>query len=278
MANGEQFEQIVRRFRRVTGQDIRKGVLGDANGVIYEPGRPGYVRVRFPAPDGYTKYTVVRMRGTVEMEPGAAVTVGYDEDEELAVVSIDFAGQVQQGRNPLIVNSAANTSALSGVLSQSQIATMMSHPTEPASTDVVVRAWVYIRNGVFHVFTGERVALDSYIPTTPGQHRIAALFLRPDDTVEVKASTAKATTIPLGLNDVQTCLTAASTNSAPVWCWRLVYGQTTIADADSWLDMRQFINIPGDTGAIDAALGAISVIDADGNFIQDANGLILAGE
>jgi len=235
--------ELKQRIEKRLRLNVERAVLGDENGRIDEPGRPGYVRVRRQTSEGLGKYEVVRERGVFVRTPGAAVKVGLDSDGELAVIEGDFAGQLAQGANPLL-NNTANTDIYQWV-GQSQITTLYSHALTTAttlSTSVAVRAWIYVRNNTLQRFPGAQVSLSSYIPAS-GLHRIAVVFVTVDNSTEVVSSTTKNTLDPLGLTDVQECLDARSPGSYPVWAWKLADAQTSITENDKYLDVRGIINV-----------------------------------
>lgn len=242
-------------YQRQTGQDVRQGILGDLNGVIYEPGRDGWVRVRFPSnpddPEGrlYTPYTLARVGGVFEMNAGDAVLVNYDQDGELSVTGIDFQGQVAQGRNPLAANPADKQTGYA--VTQDQIMSLRSHAVSTPGTptlEVALRCWVYIRDNVAYWYPGELLDASGEQPAT-NTHRLFGLFVTPDNTSEIVSSTAQSETVDLDLTDVQELLDAASPFAVPAWAWRIRGDASDISGAnydtgDNFLDMRQFINVP----------------------------------
>lgn len=238
-----QTDSLARYIRKRFRLDTYTAVLGDADGVVPENLRPGYVRVRYTTAAGLSLPPVVRMRANLPLNPGLAVIVGYDSQGELAVIEGDFSGMASQGINPLIGNTADPT--IYGYTSQSTIMTLLSHALSlagAASTDVAVRTWIYCLDGIWYYFPGERVALGGYIPAA-GLQCLAGLYLKTDQTIEVFTSTTKNLLDPLGLDDVQEIQASASAGSLPVWFWKLADAQTSITDADSFLDGRQFVNV-----------------------------------
>lgn len=241
MANTETL--IRTNMRRILGLDDRSAVIGDVNGVIYEPGRSGYVRVRYPSSDGYGYPTVVRLAITAQLTPGLPVKVGW-KDGEQQVKALDNkaidAGN-WNGYTGATVNQQTNAVDLN--TSPILISTAFG-AAKPLY--VTLLAFKYVRNGTVHSFGGVSGGIDlsSYIPGSVDQHCVVAIFLTPSDTSEVKSSAAQSTSEPITDSDFQECFTASTDGSLPVAIWRLKHGQTLIADTDKILDWRQWINVP----------------------------------
>lgn len=263
-----QFEQIFRPLRRRLGLETRKGILGDSNGAVYDTTQKGFVWVRLQTgvdsagDPTYGKPFSVRLQAVLDPKPGKSVTLGYDHDNELAVIGADFAGLVQQGYNPLADNAADPRVGTGSPIAQGQLMTLRSEAIATASsnsTDVIVRGFLYVKENTVHVYAGEQVALSSYIPSS-GEHRIAALFFDlANEAIEVVASTAQSQVEPLGEADLQECVTGASAGTIPVWAWKLYGGQTTILNSDTFTDFRQFIN----TNDTNASMSALFAATAD---------------
>ena len=245
------YENVKRRVRRVLNLDTRRAVLGDANGVVYEPGRVGYVRVTYPASDnnstGRTFPTVVRLRVNIDTsDVGKPVIVGYDREGLPAVIDVDFTGSETSGRNPIGDVTTSNPLTNNTVdLNYSPI--LRSQPFGPgAPLYVSVLPFYYVKDGTFHTFNGVDGGIDmsAYLPGVANQWQLAGLFLKTDDTVEVVTSTDQDFSEPLDETDIQECITASSSNSIPIAMWIVRYGQTSIADTDKFFDARQWINVP----------------------------------
>lgn len=240
MPNDPTILQLKRKFARKARLERFSALLGDNNGVIYEPGLPGYVRVRQYGANGQLGAPfAVRSRGVVNMLPNRPVQLGYDETGRLCIVSADFDGIIAQNASPLIDNPADQN--VYAVANQTQIIPLVSSPTNPASLNVRIVSWIYFDgDSVINQFTGSLVDLSSYVPSS-GNHRLAGLFLKYDKTVEVKTSTTKSTSDPISIDDASECYLARSLGSKCCWFWRLHDSQTSITNADSYLDGRQFI-------------------------------------
>lgn len=253
------------RFQRRLNLATSKAVIGDANGVVYDDpiNRKGYYRVRRRTAAGLSTYFVARASGTLQMElyPGAPVILGWEDDEEV-ILKPDVKGQIAAGYDPN-QNNAANR-PLNKWLDTSNIGQLSSTPTSPESLYVVVNSLVYLVGDTFyHYYASEdnngtpkgKVNLTSYIPTA-GNHRLAGLFLTQNNEIAVGASTTQTMDIPVDLSDLQECRDNSPADSIPVAFWYVHDAQTTITQADYFMDGKQIINIPfGFRNNLNKALG-----------------------
>jgi hypothetical protein len=234
------------RLRRKFQLDKRRAFLGDADGLVFEPGQSDRVRIRYAASinnsDGLTYPTTVKFAVNISADWGTPVKVGYDDEAEYAVLGVDTKTIKQQGGNPL--GSVRNNTEGNGYVDLNMAVPLRSQPVgagAPLSVSVV--KWRYVQDGVLHDFPGEQIDLTSSIPAAAGEWGLAGLFLKTDDTVEVVLSTPQSTSEPITDEDMQECLDGKSTGSKPIVCWRLTNGMTRIADTDKWEDWRQWINV-----------------------------------
>lgn len=233
---------LVRKFRRKFNLDKERALLGDASGVIYEPNRKGYVRVRKQAANGlFTAPAVVRLgRAQVNMTPNKAIWLGYDEDDEVTVIGPDFSGQLAQGDNPYSNNMGDRN--LYAYTNQDSIVTLLSHARQPASMTVAVRGFYSISETAVTEFPGGTITLQA--PTYGTQHRLAAIFLKSDMTLEATYGTVQSIVEPLDTSDMTECVLNKTAYAIPIAFWRVYGSQTVVIDTDKWADGRQFINIP----------------------------------
>lgn len=241
MANNITAGRLRSKFKRQTGQEKIRGVIGDKDGVVYHTDDKTKIRVRIYEASGLSNYKVVRCNASVKLTPGAAVYIGYDLDGEYTITQADYEGQIAQGTNPLINNAA--DSNINNFTSQGQFTTGLSFAYETGLTEVGVQPWFFFQNGVIRQFNGARVELSSYIPAS-GLQRLACLFLTPSDTVEVNASTAISLVDVLTIDDDFTeCWQGATPGSIPLSAWRLADNQTEVLGTNKWLDLRGVLNI-----------------------------------
>lgn len=238
--------KLIKQVRKLNLQP-RRAILGDRGGVIDEPGRPGYVRVRYPASpentDALAYPTTVRMNAVVPKKLNKAVLVGYDSDGEIAVINSDFSGSLAAGENPIVNNPADEINAR--YVDQSNITTLRCQPVGPgAPLSVSVLGWPYVDGlGVYHPFIGEQTSVTSYIPAAANEVCLVLVALKTDDTLEITQSTDQNENIPLDSTDIQECIDGLTASSKPIKLYRLVNGMTAILDEHDYMDMRQFINV-----------------------------------
>lgn len=259
------------RLQKKLGFVRRRAFLGDAGGVVFEPGQPDRVRIRYTASpensDGLTYPTTVKFGLNISAQWGTPVIVGYDEDGEYAVLKADSKTIKKQGNNPLAV--VQNNSEANGDIDLNRAIPLRSQPVgaaEPLSVSVI--KWRYVEDGELHDFPGAKLDLTSSIPSTTDEWGLVGLFLKTDDTVEVVLSTPKNVNDPITDDDIQECLDGRSTGAKPIACWRLRNGMTRIADTDKWEDFRQWINVvdssTGSGGVVEiTAVSPLAVDDTD---------------
>lgn len=237
-------------LRRKLGLDRREAVMGDATGLIFAPGRAGHVKVRYitATGDGWPQ-TVRKPRLPTPYTPGTPVWVGYDEDEQLAVLGPRISAQLAAGENPFgndVINDPSG-----GFLDMARVAMLRCEPTPEPSMSVMMHAWMYVVDGDVKLYEGNGdIDLTSFVPTNPGEICLAGVFLDTDtNTEEVLASTPVLATEDLGLADVQEIVTAAAATSMPSKFWRLENGMTEVTEEHDFLDARQWLNVPAMGGS-----------------------------
>ncbi len=278
----DDFTRDRQRIRRKMGLDAIPGLLGDGDGVVYEPGRPGFYRVRIANgvnSDGSPRFTQaapVRLKSGVALAiiPGAGIWLNYDENDELVITGGNSVVQEAQGINQIQQNPLDPYAH--GSTNQAEILTLASSPITPPGTQIYVKPWVVYTNGTLNIFNGTLSPnLASVIPGS-GLHRAAAIGVMSDyQTVEYAVGTIKATTDPLDISDYREAIGSLTSDTTPAWIYRLHDAQTQIMNGDKWLDVRQMINTA--SAAQNAAQSAINNIltDSNGDVLSDGNGDVL---
>lgn len=210
---------------------------------LYDPTIPGNVWILEITSNGYSTKKSVRgpTSSTVAMRAGMPVLLKYDIDHKLAVDKIDFTAVQAAGGNPL-QNNASDGQA-NAFVSTSSITTLICTPTAPPSTNVALFGWKPVIGRTVYDDPGALIALASFIPAA-GLHCVAIVFVMFDfSTVEVFASTAKSTSDPISIADLQEAISQATVGSTAAWVWRLHDGQASIVDADRLMDLRNPWNV-----------------------------------
>lgn len=233
------FNQTRQRIRRTLGLERYRAILGSPAGVVYD--LPGYVHVRYQTIDTTGLKTVVLIGHYVgPMTPGTPVWVGYSVEDELCLLYPDVQGQLANGSNPVLNNPAATVARDDE--NPFTYVPFTCHPTTPPSLSVVVRPWVYIRNGVVYHYAGGQVDLTASKPAA-GNQCLVGIYLKSDNTLETLASTAQSLVTPFDETDLQEVATAASAGSIPGWIWKLTGATTALTDADRLMDARPLISL-----------------------------------
>lgn len=271
--------QLANDFQEMFGLRPRRASLGDINGRIDEPGRPGYVRVRFPVQGGFSEYVTVLNKAGTNKTPGTGVIVGKDVDSgEIAALRLDFQALLSQGTNPTSSNPADPNNTY--FITQMRLVTFVSHPVSSAANSMLVAVQTGTVSDLdadtFTLFPGEQIDLTAYIPGGGGEWCLACLFWEPSgNTIEVFASTPKISPTDLGMDDINECFGLRSTGSLPIWAWQLYNGQTGIAagapadGGDDFMDLRPlfFMLQSGGSGVTDVT--ATSPLASSGGATPD---------
>lgn len=238
--------KLANQFQKRIGIRTEKAILADENGRIWEPGQPGYVRVRRIVAGGFSEYITVRLNIVINPIPGTGVRLGYDADNQLAVIALDFAALESQGTNNETNNPADPNSTY--FVNQQRLTTFVCHPVSSAANSMLVAVQtgdvIDLASDTLTLFPGAQVDLTSYIPSGAGEWCLACLFWKTDNTIEVFASTPKTSPTDLGVDDINECFALRSTGSLPIWAWQLYNGQTGIASGapadggDDFMDLR----------------------------------------
>lgn len=269
-------------FERATGQVFFRASLGNADGEVYaKPGDPSVFWVRQQQANG-TLGPAFRAanEAVLKPDPGAPVYLVYNLENDLviggAIREESLAGGfVYADNNPADPQGQLWNGKTSWVEA-------LSIPVSTAgvggsdSTEVGVKAWMYIRDGTVALFPGGTVDLSGSVPST-GEWRLALVYLNSSNALALADSTPQTESLdPLDITDVQECLDNATNMIAPLACWRLVDGQTNVANEDLFLDIRQFINIDATIGypvsLAHGGTGADLSATGPGVLVQAANG------
>lgn len=248
--------QVINDIRKSLGLIRVEAVLGDADGNLWDTTQPGFVLVRYQTSTGNGWPQAVRKpRLPTPYVVGTPVWVGYDAEGELCVIEPRISAQLSSGVNPItndILNSPVSDIDMRNALY------LRCQPTYPTSMFVSLKSWIYITSGAtVNYYPGnEGIDLSSYVPGS-GLQCLVGVFLDTSTNTEVIATSTPITassTTPLGISDVQECVTAAGSTCVPSAFWRLRDTTTFIDDSCLYLDLRQWLNVAeaggGGTGTV----------------------------
>lgn len=236
MGDIERFKQIRQRVRLRTGVETIPALIGDGSGAVLVSGKPGYVWVRVRQGEAWSKPFHAKLLTSVQTAHGNPVKLYYDDENELSVMSPDVGAQVVAGFNPVYNNPSA---PVVQYINPDQVTPGLCGPSSPAGMYVKVLPWLIIRDGAVSFFPG---GLSPTISApSAGNHYLAGIFLKPDDTIEVSYSTAQNEVIGLDYSDVQEAIDGATVGSIPLAVFWIKSATTTITDKP-WADLRGVVS------------------------------------
>jgi len=235
------------QVRKKTNLDPQPAVIGNGLGVIYDPYWIGSGKwfVRYLTDSGYSTPTLVRgpytMPGLVPQD-GMPCTVEYDSQGQLYIAKINFANAVVSGFNPVPVPQSSNGNG--AFVTQDQLVTLRCTQAPSPALTVNLSGWKPVVNRVAYDFPGASVDLSSFVPGSADTHCAVSVFLQSDyQTPEVFASTPVPLSQDLSIDDVNETLAASSEDANIIWVYDVAYGVTQIFDTDTFLDIRQIVNV-----------------------------------
>lgn len=253
----EKLTQLNQRYKKHTGRELPTGILGDVNGNIRDPLRPGYAIVRISTSNGLSQPRSILLPNNVSIDltAGKAVKLGYDDKGNAIIVGMDTHAQLAQGEDTLATMQLAQRTRTP----QQSLETLAVIPTSPPSMAVIVKSWNPIVNGTAYQYPGTGPTGQSLTSVQPsaGNMCYAVISVKNDyATLEVTSSTPRGVTdVPLGLADIQEAITAATSTSTPIYAI-LLTGDMTVVTLDDiendGVDLRQLVNV---------ASAALSVTD-----------------
>lgn len=271
------YNSQVRTIRRKLGNVPDLIVFGDEIGNLYFQDNPalGLVWVRRMQANGtYGKSFLVRgPTKPIKMIPGYPVVLGIDSDNVQRVMDVDFASVQSLGANPLQSAAVDPNTNNNTFVNQQYITTMFAQIVD-GTLKVGVRGWLVLDAGTWYKVEGQ-VDFTGSVPSA-GNHCVAVISVLNDySALEVQYSTAKDMQIPLDLSDLQEAWTATTSTNYPNSAWAIGDGQTELAEANRWADLKQMINIASGSGDV---VGPASAVDGDiavfdgvtGKIIKDA--------
>ncbi len=212
------------------------GILGDRNGTVAVPDRPGYVFARV----NDVEMQVYSAPGIAQL-PGLAVVIGYRPEMPglLQVLSAATSGAIAgQGTGAAIGKHRTQHEwphADAVMIDERQITPLRISPVE-GFTVTIFDGFVWLDNYLSYVHLASPIDLSSYVPTTSGKTRLV-WFVINDSGVVITVAGAE-----VNLADLNTSVTPTFSGVKYVLgAVRLYYGQTQIwegLDSSDVLDLR----------------------------------------
>lgn len=253
----DELASVALAIRKRMNIDPDTAVLGNGAGIIHDSAKPGYYYVRILQADGNFSTPVsirVHPNANIPMQDGVVVFVGRDEYGAQVILSANTRALSGTTLNAFAFNPLDR--AVNQFVSQSSIATLFCQRHSDTTNKpfyVVVMQSFLLRDTLLSFFSGDELNLASYVPAS-GLHRYVCVFVLADDTLAAYASTAVSTADPLGVSDLQECISAAPTDALPVWAYRIKATDTALsAKAEDSVDLRMFINLRAASSSTGAA-------------------------
>lgn len=241
------------QIRRKLKLEQRRGVLGNIDGQCDVPGKPSMYYVReYQSAGALGIVKEVPLSFPMQPVPGLAVTLGYNNDNQWAIIDIDREGILAAGDNPIIHNPSHP--AVYNSVSPSQWLELSGYSLSTAESPsmlVCIRSLIVYRNGAFSQYLPDEdnpTDLTAFIPSS-GEHLFACVWLKTDNTIEVTTSTAQSELDPLDFSDIQECAAGATVGSIPAWVWQLTGGMTAIDASTPNQSVRPIINMIDTAGS-----------------------------
>jgi len=237
---------IIREVRRKLNIDVKKGILGNENGIVRDASTGNYyVRIERGPGIYYPAVPFPLLAGAViDPAAGIPVHVGYDtKTRRDVIVSMNTIALSTLGISPLRANP--NDPASSDLVPQERIAFLYSRP-HPNTNNYPFYAQVYparLADGdSITTFAGAKIDLSSLLPD-PLYHRYVIVFLKSDfATLEAFGSTVQLTTVALDDTDLTDAFTQRTANSIPIRAYKMTGSDATLNGSltDSPF-LRQFV-------------------------------------
>jgi hypothetical protein len=207
------FDQLERR------QQVRRGLLGDSNGVVMVANRNGWAYIRYH--ENLNELAIVRYLIEDQLPDGTPVVVGkkHPDDPFEQVLGVDWA---LYAWSPSASNVNQHTTP---AIDLSHLSPGKVVPTDPASLLVSVRAFLYVNGDSAVEFGGGTIDLTGNVPGVAG-HRLVLVYV----DLDVDSLAAEDGDIVAVGTDADA--PAVPENGLPLGVVDLANGETTIEAGD----------------------------------------------
>jgi hypothetical protein len=219
------FDTSVMLLRRHLNLDQRRGVLGDAQGVVRDIANGNYyVRIE-KSPGNYYPPISLPLANTATVAPkaGVPVYVGYDPiGKRDVIVGMMTSALEKIGISPFVSNPSDPAAA--DLIVQERLATLYSRPHSDALNKPFF-AQVYPARlasaSAIISWAGGEINLASFIPAS-GNHRYVMVFIKSDfSNLEAFGSTEQATSSALDDTDLTEAFIQRSSDSIVVRAYKM---------------------------------------------------------
>lgn len=242
--------------RRVSDGEL--AYLGDTHGAgsrVDVPGKNGYVYVHFPDgrdQNGFARYsqpTIARASGAPYINaPGSMVYVAVRYNNELEIVSANYAGMDRAGIDTRVLNPLNQQSKFvyPWQLTYGQASAVATAAT--SSTLVMVKSFRHYVGNVFQTLDTplqiDKPNFSSYIPATNEQRYAAVWIDTYTNLPEVTTSVIQGIGVPFDETDIQELVIGRPPDAMPLKAFMLSNGQITIMQGAQETDLRQHMATP----------------------------------
>lgn len=275
----------ISRSRRRLGFDVQIGYLGKGDGDPRDPRTAGNLWVRFLMSDGLYSAAVslpVDGNANIIILEGLPVDIGLNSSGQQCILRMDVEGLRLAGQSPLVLNPldpTAHAVSPSTFLAPFYFC-RSADPAFPLTVSVYPQPLLV--EGTLQQAGADSIDLAALVPAAGLQCWAVVFWNASTQLLEAFAST------PLDLGDViefsalQECIDQATAASISICGVYLSDDESTLDDNEAhWIDLRQWINVPGagsDTtaihtnvsGEIDALTEKVTPVSADELVIEDS--------
>lgn len=250
-------ERVRGLFKRRVA-DGEMAYLGDTHGAgsrVDVPGKIGYVYVHFPDgrdENGFARFsqpTIARASGVAYINaPGSTVYVAVRYNNELEIVSANYAGLDRAGIDTRVLNPLNQQSKFVYPWQLTYGLASAVATAATSSTLVMVKSFRHYVGNVFQTFAtplqADKPDLSSYIPAVDEQ-RYAAIWIDTYTNLpEVTTSVIQGLDEEFDETDIQELVEGRPPDAMPLKAFMLSNGQATIMQGAQETDLRQHMATP----------------------------------
>jgi hypothetical protein len=234
-------DRTIRRAGARLKTKTQFGILGNSDGVIRVPDKPGWYFFRPLISTG--RYGVA-----VELPPNEGanfpvqlnmpVEIGVDNTGQTVILGISRIASTSVGLPPSITNPGDPQNT---IIFLEQLTPLRGRPSQRVGEELfaeVLPGKVQFEH-TYVDFAGGSISFES-VWATEGNHLYGIVAIKPDGTLEVAASTEQATSVALDSTDIQGAIEALTYGSMPIKAFKITFGDTALKGniSDGAIDLR----------------------------------------